>query len=395
MKQNHARHKFSKANHARYKAILASRKQAETNEMNQPVHIRDLVLTTAPGHSHGEAEIHTNIYGKHFKQRLLEHARFLFQFANENHRAHYCEQDGEGHYQLREDSQNNVTRLLMNEFSLYTEVPLKMDAFEELLKGILEEKLDPNVQVLLSSFAVRDETGKLCNIAIFVEGGDPPTIHTFAKNTAYGIDVDYGKRFELFSQQKRGYYASFHAESAASETGSVVPTAGIFEVTTQGGAQYTQVVDICSDHTGGHAKSLMFRRIRNPERSGSLLPEQVEHCITSNSVTRTEKNSLSDCVIQADPRVKVHVSQDLPLGERILSDEARARLTSDEYPQLGVLDDAHGYVIRSPIFGSDCNVEVLDERPAARYLPETQAEVEAHNERVRGDISDRHLGATP
>ncbi len=38
---------------------------------------------------------------------------------------------------------------------------------------------------------------------------------------------------------------------------------------------------------------------------------------------------------------------------------------------------------KKPIFGSDCNIEVLQERPAARYLPELQAVLIEHNERFQ------------
>ena len=228
-------------------------------------------------------------------------------------------------------------------------------------------------------------------MALFIEGGNPPIIHSFVKNTAYVIDVTYGK-YPLFSQQKQGRLVSFHAETSVSETGLSIPMTGIFEVTTQGGACYTQAVDLCSDHTSGHAKALMMRRLRNEKEPYELLPEQIEHCVSSNSVTRTHVNSISDCVIQADPLIQAHQTQDLQLGERTLTEEAITRLTSQPYSLLNIVDDASGYKIEHPIFGSDCNIEVLAERPAARYLPKLQNELTSYNEKVRENQNQTHLG---
>lgn len=311
---------------ARYKDILASRQQDTLTRMNQQVYVRDLILTTEPLYSHGESSVHTNIYSASSKKRLFDHIRFLIDFVNEAHRANYSDLDLHGNYQLRHDKQNHVTRLLMSEFTLYTETPFSMTAFSELVEAILAEKIDPNVHVLLSSFALKDESGQILNMALYIEGGNPPIIHSFVKNTAYSIDITYGG-YGLFSQQKRGIRVSFHAESSISETGLSIPMAGIFEVTTQGGACYSQAIDLCSDHTSGHAKALMMRRLRNARNPFELLPEQIEHIISSNSVTRTDVNSISDCVIQADPRFKAHEAQDLHLGERTITDEVITRLT--------------------------------------------------------------------
>ena len=133
----------------RYKEILANRQQDTLTRMNQTVYIKDLILTTEHKYSHGESSAHTNIYAESSKKRLLDHIRFLFNFVNEAHRADYYDQDLHGNYQLRDDKQNHITRLLMNEFSLYTESPFSMKEFKELVEAILAEKLDPNVHVLL------------------------------------------------------------------------------------------------------------------------------------------------------------------------------------------------------------------------------------------------------
>lgn len=370
----------------KHKAFISRQNRTKHALMNQPIHIRDMIITTEKAFSHGEESIHTNTYSASCKERLRRHLHFLFDFANADHRAHYFEMI-DGAYQLKEDKQNHVTRLLTSEFSFYTDTPYTRETFQDLVDAILLEHLEPNVHVLLSSFAFKDLNGKLLNMVLYVEGGSPPIIHSFVKNTAYSIDRTYG-RLELFSQQKRGYLVSFHAEVSTTDTGLSIPMSGVFEMTTQGGASFMQIVDICSDHASGHAKALMMRQLRHEENSDQLFPEQIEHCISSNSVTRTKKNSISDCVIQADSNVRVHGNQGLRLGERTLTEEAREAIIPPDYPSLSIIDDPLGYKILNPIFGSDYTVEVLAERPAGQYLPEIQRDVVLHNQRLCEEIQE-------
>lgn len=374
----------------RYTQILQGRAQDELELINQPITIRDMVLTTPKEKSFGESSRHTNIYGAPPKQRLRDHVRFLFNMANTDHRRNNCETDDNGNILLQEGKENNITRLMMNEFSLYTEVPLKTSDFEALLEDIVQMPLDPNVHVLLSSFALRDENNKIVNMALYIEGGDPPTLHTFAKNTAYSIDITYSR--EPFSQQKRGHQVSFHAETSAAESGHTISMAGLFECETRGGAKFTQAIDICSDHTGAHARSLAFKRLANSKEE-NLMPQQVEHIITSNSVTEKSNTSVSDCVIQADPLVRVSEKRDIPAGQFTIGSEDVAALmpTEDAYGALRIEPKEDGFDIRNPIFGSDCHVEVLVERPAAHYVPMLQADLEAHNQRHINEKIGTHL----
>ncbi len=378
----------------RYESILGKRQDAKSEQMNAPVFIRDLVLTTPKAFSTGEARVHNNIYGESARVRLREHIQFLFKLTNEEHRANNCEITKNKHYQLKADKQNHITRLLMNEFSLYTEHPLSMKQFKALLSEILELELEPNAHIMLSSFAVRDDTsGKVVNMVLYLEGGNPSTPHLFAKNTAYGIDIDYGK--EAFSQQKRGHQVSFHAEASFSETGEAIPMAGIFECSTTSGAQFTQVIDICSDHTASRARALIARRLREADPA-ELLPEQVEHCITSNSVTQRETQSVSNCVIQADPNVSVHKATGLPLGEGTLTKASQADLKPEgKYSLLEVTSCDTGYEIKHPIFGSDCTIEILKERPAGTYLPKLQTDLLAHNERFCEQAAEKLAASNP
>jgi len=354
---------------------LKEKQQQVMTKLNQPIHIRDLILQTD---ATGETQ-HTSRTPSTAAQRLRAHILFLFNLVNEDHRSNYCQQDNEGHYTLKKNKENHVTRLLMNECSLYTNKPLSIAAFHCLYQDIekMAEILEPNVHVLLSSFSVKDPQSKLLNMLIFIEGGRPPIMHSFAKNMASNLDIIYDKKEILFCQQ--AITSSFHANYVASKEGLLISMDSVFEITTQGGATYTQAIDVCLDHMYGHSKHLLMRRIAS---SDTLLPEQVEQCVTSDTVDIQMGNSLATHVVHADLNYSMHDDYKADLGLRPLTAEIRTRIIPNEFSTMRVVLDRNGYKIFQPIFGNDCVIEVLHERLAARYKPEWEDLINYHNAQV-------------
>ena len=277
-------------------------------QLNQPVHIRDLVVRAIPPSCYGEAKNKSNGYPQHTKQRLYAHIAFLFKLVNADHRTNYCERSTDGAYHLKKGKENHVTRLSMNEFSLYTARPLTMDEYQTLYGDVLKmaETLEPNVHVLLSSFAIQDQKGKILNMSLFVEGGEPPIIHSFVKNTASNIDIDYSHQEQLFSQQDSMPYGALQAENILSEDGTLISTGSNFEVRTQGGACYTQTIDVCLDHAYGHSHQLMRRRILKEADPDEFIPHQIEQCVTSNSIDLKGISIIANKVLHADTANSMH-----------------------------------------------------------------------------------------
>ncbi|CAL7964018.1 hypothetical protein GAMM_60159 [Gammaproteobacteria bacterium] len=185
---------------------IKSKKAVALAAINQEVRIRDLVVRTSGDSlffdSFGEAK-GRDIPNQPTTDRLKSHIFSLFSLANEDHRANYCEKTSEG-FVLKKGNENHVTRLTTHEFFFYTQTPLTMDDFGNLCNEIYSLSpttgLDQNVHVLLSSFAVEGKDGKVLNMSIYVEGGNPPKTHTFSKNTASGDDKIY-KGKSPFSQK--------------------------------------------------------------------------------------------------------------------------------------------------------------------------------------------------
>lgn len=346
----------------------------------QDIHFRDLVIRTKFPNCYGESKSQTNQYIQSTEERLNAHISSVFNLANEDHRANYCDTTTEGDFKLKKGKENHITRLTMNEFSLYTSKPLNLAEFTKLDNDIrmMAAKLDPNVHVLLSSFAIKDKQGQIMNMSMYVEGGTPPKIHSFSKNTASRVDIDYGNQSQLFTQQIIGT-TSHNVDAVTSASGENVYTGSVFEVRTAGGAVYTQAIDVCLDHALGHSKEQIERRILDNAAPDEIIPTQIEQCVTSNWIDVDRKSVVSDKVLHADPvRSMLDYYNEKP-GEKTLDNDAKKRTIPTGFPQMMISNNAGGYVVSNPPFGSNYVVEVLAERPAAKYLPFYQAPLAKHN----------------
>ncbi len=372
---------------------VSQKQKSALQQMNQNVVITDLVVRT-PFAPYGEANSSANEPEEPPIKRLQAYIATLFSLANEHHGATNC--DGEaGSYQIKPDKKNNVTRLSTHEFSFYTEQALTLSEFQLILSNIekMARKLTPNVHILLSSFAVNSPDGTLLNMSVFIEGGNPPELHVFSKNTASKNDINYMGISSLFSQQQEEQ-VSFHADKISGKNGFIVSTGSVFEVKTYGGARYTQAIDICLDHGLQHSKELLIRRIM--ENADEVLPSQIEHCVSSNSIELYNDSIISDYCVHIDPSISMQ-SYGAQFGTTVLSSKMMKCILPKEYPQMKIFEKKWGYQVENPPFGSDCYIEVLKERPAAKYVPELQAAIEQHNQEVQAKqlatLKQEYLGS--
>lgn len=371
---------------SQYNKMLQLKKiqEKKISKINQEVHIRDLVVRSVKPYVYGEAKKHTNTYIQSSEIRIRAQINTLFILANEDHIARNYEKGSRSNLRLKSDKENHITRLSTHEFSFFTEKPLTIQEYQCLYEDILvmAEKIEPNVHVLLSSFAIKDTEGKLINMSLFIEGGKPPIIHAFSKNTASLVDIDYDKKETTFSQQSPGQRVSFHAENITNSAGDTISTGSVFELTTQGGAMYTQAIDVCLDHLLGHSKALISRRILNEAEPDEVFPEQVEQCITSNWIDVHDESVISDTILHADPVRSMAIDYKASVGSKTLSDEAISRVKNTEFPSMEINKIPTGYNLIDPPFGSNCTIEVLQERPAGKYTKELKRSISEHNDQA-------------
>ena len=349
---------------------LSDRKQKALTTINQDIFFRDIIVSTKDMNSLGESKNQTSQYLQPTKDRLNGHISSLFNVANEDHRANYCEKDFGGNFRLKPGKENHITRLAMSEFSLYISKPLSLMEYTALNNDILAmaATLEPNVHILLSSFSVTDKQGQIVNMSIYVEGGEPPKMHSFSKNTASIVDVDYGNKSQLFTQQKIGSTTS-KVDAITTDSGDNIYTGSVFEVQTVGGAVYTQTIDVCLDHVLGHSKDQINRRISSTVAPDEIIPKQIEQCVTSAWVDLSVNSMIGDKVLHADPIRSMHYNYNATLGGKTLNEDAKKRIVSSDFPQMSIMDNDSGYKVLNPPFGADYYIEVLAERPAGKYLP--------------------------
>lgn len=247
-----------------HKALRTKRQrqlEKQRQIQNAPITIRDLVVQPKNSEfSYGESQAHKNCYAQTSTvTRLIHHIQTLVSITNQYHKEAYCELTEDGSYQLKKKHYNMITRLSLNEFSLYGEQPLTMTEFQLVVNELCQmaqNSLD-NVHLLLSSFSVEDSNRKLLNVTLYMQGGSNAKVDTVSKAISSKIDVTY-KNTSNFSKQKIGHTTSHVSCYVAGATQNTTPIANnsVFEIETKGGARYTQAVDICFDHNNEHSKRL-------------------------------------------------------------------------------------------------------------------------------------------
>ncbi|CAL7961955.1 exported hypothetical protein [Gammaproteobacteria bacterium] len=343
-----------------FQSSFADNHIKSTSEKAQLVYFRDLIVRCP--NCYGESDGHISAYAYPEKERLIDYIQFLFSLVNEEHKASYYAIAPNGKQHLQEGKENHVTRLAMNEFSLYTYYLLSIDDFNGILTKISEmaEHLEPNVQALLSSFAVEVE-GKVLNTCVFVEGGNIPKLHVFAKNTASITDIEYFDRC-LFSQSDN------NADGTITPTGLFINTAGVFEVKIAGGTSYLQLIDICMDHKYSHSIQVMERRFFDGSKRNVTFPERIEQCVTSNSIHLNNFDIAATVVLHADSKRSMYPKHPLDILH-ISQDNIEQVVPSTKYNLMSINKFYDGYQIENLPFGPDVMLEVLPERPIAEFIP--------------------------
>lgn len=353
------------------------------HHINQRIKVRDLVVRTVKPHVFGESDFESSKVRPNPEKRLLDHIASLMRLLNEDHRARLCDLSDTGQYHLKEDKRNHITRLSTPEFSLYTKKPLSLSEFESLVNEIAQrsEILEPNTHLLLSTFPVLSEDSTLLNMSIYIQGGSPPALRVFAKSSSTSVDVTYEEAIRNFSQSAHTT-PSNQSEQIGKGTGSTVTTGSVFEVITEGGARYTQTIDVCRDHVEGHAKSQLMKKLESETYDTEVIPAQIEQCVTANSVMLVKDQCLARRALLVDPNMSmIDFYQAIP-GEKVVDHHAMKRVLDGMPHAMRVGKRQAGYYVEHPPFGSAYLIDVLAERPVSTFKQDILPLVISHNERV-------------
>ena len=319
-------------------------------------------------------------------QRLVEHFKFLAHLTTKYHQACYCEKNEDGEITIRSDCLNKITRLLSHEYSFYTKEPFSLEDLNFLISNIKEiASQNPiNVHLLFSTIAVQKTDKSLLNMGIYVQCGKEPKIHTFCKAGASDSDIVYAGH--VFTQQNWNASASVaHInEFTVPEDGHIIPNNGVFFVKTAGGAEYTQVIEICSDHSQHYFGRKLILHFADRENFQNIY-EQVDHIVSSNYLDelRTLFYKLPKYVAHIDP---ITTRKYIDTMEDDLVNLSDLEVDQEEkYSNLLVEKIANNHlVIMKPSFGFKFSFVVQRERELDGFFnPRIKSEIDKHNKKVK------------
>lgn len=261
-------------------------------------------------------------------------------YAGKIHKRHHFQTDPDSQtLQMKKTSENIVTRVITNEFLFYTKVPLSIKEYEQLLRIIdaIAKTQPENVQMILSSFAVRTPNDEVMNVVMQVDCGKEPRIQPFAKNFYSHVDPSYvdrdkdGNMIEDENGDPKELLNVNYLRNNRPDPINQLPITrfstdvprvmqgdgsnnafnishdGVFENVTAGGAKYFTVVDVCVDHSYLLGKRMLNQHLQqqvaNAANSSETnpIPIQISHVVTSNWINTNPNAKIGNAISQADP----------------------------------------------------------------------------------------------
>ncbi len=199
-----------------------------------------------------------------------------------------------------------ITRLSTNEFFFYTKEPLTLNEFEKIQNKITTkaQALSPGVQLILGSFAVKTDAGKVMNVTPHITCGKQPDFQFIVKKNTSSIDVRYkmpdgrGDTNTLRTFDKKTYNPHM-PEIIINETTKKFSFNNIISCKTPGGTPFVTAVDICLDHAYGVAKKNYKAFAKN---NPDILKQPISHVVVSNCITVNKTQCLGAAIMHVDPR---------------------------------------------------------------------------------------------
>lgn len=258
----------------------------------QPIFIQDIIVTHPRRPGNGET---TNPMEEQesYLTRMVKQLRLLAQFA-QNHHQKNCTADGT----LKDTCENNITRLITDEFSFYPCEPLSLDAYLFLLKKIDEiaRTLPLNIHLIFASFPVLDANELLHNITVHVTSGSQPILHHHSKTRPSAIDFNYGYRFAGNSSPwNASQMTQIHFDRPLLfGFGSIVYSM------TAGRARLISNLEVCIEHNYFIGVSCLNEELRKAAIANEIIPLQYSHVLTSRSTCINSREPSNARITQAD-----------------------------------------------------------------------------------------------
>ena len=346
------------------------------NTINTPIFIQDIIARGIPTCTKPPVGEFGNLSADEKTQtsRLYLIIKNLIEDAAFEHKKMNCNGNT-----LRSNKENNITRLITNEFSFYTKTPLSIAEFNQLQQKILllAKQQPKNLHLVLSSFAVRTPDNKIMNVVAQIECGQSPQVHYVVKNNPSGIDPVYSERIGGRRQQlanidiKKGDRVDQHSVVLDGKNYRFSFN-NVIECKTSGGVKFNTCIDICLDHNMGVAKNYLNQKINTAVSrflsggQSELFATQCSHIVTSNHTNVEGRHSLG-AVTHVDPYV------------------------SNGKSYASILDQ---YVIH-PNFGTSFKLKVTSPTACSKLPDAELAQISAYNNMVANYYKTYYQQYTP
>lgn len=198
-----------------------------------------------------------------------------------------------------------IMRLSTNEFFFYTKEPLTLKEFEQLQNKIAEKAktMSPGVQLILGSFGVKTDDGKVMNVTPHITCGPSPDFHFVVKNYTSPIDVRYKipdgtgstNTLPVLDKSKP---SSPMPQIMVNGTPKEFTFNNVIPCKTPGGTPFITAIDICLDHAYGVAKKNYTALAK---KDPAILKQPISHVVVSNCIDLKKENSIDTAIMHVDP----------------------------------------------------------------------------------------------
>lgn len=215
---------------------------------------------------------------------------------------------------------NFVTTLITSEFFFFTNKPLSLAGFSNLITQLLNMVNDftINFHLVLGSFAVfTDDGSRVMNIVpVLICGKDQPQIYFILKTKSSGIDPKYNKQYinsKYFDPESK-VNILINGKSYSPSFDNVI------EFTTRGGKKGRLIIEVCLDHHIGYfdeiggtgkihfnknvnsyIKNAVNRRCKSKNNDFPIISPHIHHILVSNTIGIYKRHALSR-ITHCDPK---------------------------------------------------------------------------------------------
>lgn len=261
----------------------------------KPIYIQDIVVT----HSSTLAQLDSGEVRGPIEEKavvlkkIINQIKLLADLANKHHQKN-CDTAG----RIKKDCENNVTRLITDEFSFYPTEPLTIKRYMSILREIyrVAKTLSLNLQLILASFPVLDTEKKLHNVILHVTCGPKPILHHHSKAFPAPLDFNYG--YPLASTSSP--WLTPQMALICFDKPLVFSFGGILHSKTASGARFICNIEICLEHNFHLGVRSLHAEITKSPSDSKTLPMQYSHVLSSRTTFIMGMESHNVQITQAD-----------------------------------------------------------------------------------------------